>query len=112
MKSGVFAGGSLTGVFIIYLWIFFYNFLKQNSRGKKLFKTPIFFLLFLISLALVSHSLHFAMIYKQRMEKKIDKIMDIFSLIIDMVKNYTSRLSDYPLIKSSNFRVLIIMRLI
>lgn len=52
------------------------------------------------------------MIYKQRMEKKIDKIMDIFSLIIDMVKNYTSRLSDYPLIKSSNFRVLIIMRLI
>lgn len=30
------------------------------------------------------------MIYKQRMEKKIDKIMDIFSLIIDMVKNYTS----------------------
>lgn len=38
----------------------------------------------------MSHSLHFAMIYKQRMEKKIDKIMDIFSLIIDMVKNYTS----------------------
>lgn len=54
----------------------------------------------------------FAMIYKQRKEKKIDKIMDIFSLIIDMVKNYTSRLSNYPLIKSLNFRVLIIMRLI
>lgn len=52
------------------------------------------------------------MIYKQRKEKKIDKIMDIFSLIIDMVKNYTSRLSNYPLIKSLNFRVLIIMRLI